>query len=171
LATRIPSHHNVGLYWSAFGEVNTAPIISMLWRKRCRVWLPVINPYNHTLYWRNYTPQLAANGRNHRHQLGMQQPHTGRRCRTAQLDTLLLPLLAIDSQGNRLGQGGGYYDRTLAKLPRFARRPHCIGLAYPWQVVGHIPTQWWDIPLDAYCHPQAYHKAGQQPLAVANLYC
>ncbi len=164
LATRIPAHHNVGLYWSAFGEVNTAPVIAMLWRKRCQVWLPVINPYNHTLYWRNYTPGLATSGRKHRHKLGMLQLHAGRRCRTAQLDTVLLPLLAIDKQGNRLGQGGGYYDRTLAKLPRYARRPHSIGLAYHGQVLDEIPCEPWDQPLKAYCTPRGYYKAATKQL-------
>jgi 5-formyltetrahydrofolate cyclo-ligase len=158
LKHKIPHHHSVGLYLSAYGEVSTQPIIAMLWHRGCQVWLPVINPYNRTLYWRKYTPQLASSWRKHRHPLGMYQSHTGSRCSTAMLDTLLVPLLAIDRQGNRLGQGGGFYDRTLAKLPRYAKRPHSIGIAYCGQVLDEIPVEPWDKPLQAFCTPRGYHN-------------
>ena len=62
-----------------------------------------------------------------------------------------VPLVACDSSGNRLGQGGGYYDRT------FAFRRHCvhwgrpllIGLAYDFQFVGELAAKPTDVPLDA----------------------
>lgn len=60
-------------------------------------------------------------------------------------DVVVLPLIAFDRAGSRLGQGGGYYDRTLAALPR-ARR---IGLAWSCQEVGAVPTDNADLPLDA----------------------
>jgi 5-formyltetrahydrofolate cyclo-ligase len=60
-------------------------------------------------------------------------------------DTVLLPMIAFDEAGYRLGYGGGFFDRTLAAL---APRPHVIGLAYE---LGHVPTihpQDWDVPAD-----------------------
>jgi len=66
------------------------------------------------------------------------------------LDLILLPLVAFDKSGHRLGMGGGYYDRTLAFLAhrRLWRKPHLLGTAYQFQQLETLPTQPWDIPLD-----------------------
>lgn len=65
------------------------------------------------------------------------------------LDLVLVPLVAFDEQGNRLGMGGGYYDRTFAFLRhrRHWRRPRLLGLAYEFQKVDALATERWDIPL------------------------
>lgn len=67
------------------------------------------------------------------------------------LDLIILPLVAFDLAGNRLGMGGGFYDRTLSfKLTRSHwRGPKLIGLAHEFQMVRRLPAQPWDIPLDA----------------------
>jgi 5-formyltetrahydrofolate cyclo-ligase len=57
-----------------------------------------------------------------------------------------MPLLGFDSMGTRLGYGGGYYDRTLARMKR---KPRLIGLAFSAQEVDTIPRESHDIPLDA----------------------
>jgi 5-formyltetrahydrofolate cyclo-ligase len=73
-------------------------------------------------------------------------------------DVLLVPLLAADHAGNRLGQGGGHYDRTLASLR--ANGPLlAIGLAWDMQLVATLPAQPWDQPLDAIATPTAFHPA------------
>lgn len=65
------------------------------------------------------------------------------------LDLIFLPLVAFDQQGDRLGRGGGYYDRTLAFLKkRRANKPLLIGVAYEFQKLDDIPTEKLDIPLD-----------------------
>ena len=64
--------------------------------------------------------------------------------KAAQLDLVLMPLVAFDHEGNRLGTGGGYYDRTFAG----ASHPLLIGLAYAAQRAGALPKDKWDIPLD-----------------------
>ena len=71
-------------------------------------------------------------------------------------DVLLVPLLAADMRGNRLGQGGGYYDRTLALL-RQQGPVLAIGLAWDVQIVEWLDTQSWDQPLDALATPTAFH--------------
>ncbi|CAN5323096.1 hypothetical protein BH10PSE1_BH10PSE1_01290 [soil metagenome] len=58
-------------------------------------------------------------------------------------DLIITPLLAFDDAGGRLGQGGGYYDRTFAALPDAVR----VGLAYEGQQVDRLPMQPHDIPL------------------------
>lgn len=73
-------------------------------------------------------------------------------------DILLVPLLAADLSGARLGQGGGHYDRTLAAL-RAQGPVRAIGLAWDMQLVPHIPAQPWDQPLDAIATPTAFHRA------------
>lgn len=61
-------------------------------------------------------------------------------------DVILMPLLGFDKHGTRLGYGGGYYDRTLAALPK---RPRLIGFAFALQEVDLIPREAHDVPLDA----------------------
>lgn len=60
-------------------------------------------------------------------------------------DTLIVPPVAFDSRCFRLGYGGGYYDRTLAALPR---RPYCIGLGYAQFQLETIHPQPHDVPMD-----------------------
>lgn len=63
-------------------------------------------------------------------------------------DIVFAPVLAFDRSGGRLGQGAGFYDRTLADLR--SRRPvMLIGVAYAGQEVDHAPTEAHDVPLDA----------------------
>lgn len=67
------------------------------------------------------------------------------------LDTLLVPLVAFDVEGNRIGMGGGYYDRTLAAATASGhadQKPVLIGVAYECQKVDTFPPDPWDIPLD-----------------------
>lgn len=64
------------------------------------------------------------------------------------LDIILVPLVAFDGSGNRLGMGKGYYDRTLARLHNRVRRPKLIGLAHHFQQVDALQPQPWDVPLD-----------------------
>ena len=62
-------------------------------------------------------------------------------------DVVLLPVVAFDGRGNRLGQGGGYYDRALGALGE--QRPPVVGVAHTFQEVESVPTEPWDIRLDA----------------------
>ena len=67
------------------------------------------------------------------------------------LSLVLMPLVAFDAKGNRLGMGGGYYDRAFnqTQWPYKTRRPLLVGVAHEFQRVPELPTESWDVPLDA----------------------
>lgn len=77
---------------------------------------------------------------------GIAQPVGGPRVR--RVDAVLIPLLAFDKSGQRLGQGGGHYDRALASK-RAYRRPLRIGYGYSMQELPHVPTDAHDVSLHA----------------------
>ncbi len=78
---------------------------------------------------------------------GIEEPTGARTVPLDAHDVVLAPLVAFDRQGHRLGQGGGYYDRALAGTG--SNRPVFIGVAHSFQEVDAIPTEPWDVPLDA----------------------
>lgn len=75
------------------------------------------------------------------------------------LDLILVPLVAFDAQGHRLGMGAGFYDRTLAARARRThwRRPRLIGVAYDFQKVAKLVPALWDVPLDGVVTPAQWH--------------
>ncbi|MGN0915290.1 MAG: 5-formyltetrahydrofolate cyclo-ligase [Succinivibrio sp.] len=60
------------------------------------------------------------------------------------IDALIVPLVGFDKKGNRLGMGGGYYDRMLKKISKNCR---VIGIAYSFQEIDDVPVESWDVPL------------------------
>lgn len=75
-------------------------------------------------------------------------------------DVVFVPLLAFDASGARLGQGGGYYDRTLAPLVSRAPRPWFVGLAYAGQELDHLPREPHDIALHGVLTEIGYRPCG-----------
>lgn len=74
------------------------------------------------------------------------------------LDIVFLPLLAFDAAGNRLGMGGGYYDRCFAAHQRRStKRPFRVGLGFAWQQAARLPAQNWDVPLHAVVTEQGWY--------------
>ena len=69
----------------------------------------------------------------------------------SELDVLMVPLVAFDNQGQRLGMGGGFYDRTLQNWQQHNVLP--IGLAHDCQQVEALPVADWDVPLKAIITP------------------
>jgi 5-formyltetrahydrofolate cyclo-ligase len=82
-------------------------------------------------------------------------PKNSKICSPENLDLVLVPLLAFDNQHNRLGMGGGYYDKTFAFLKnsknletKIPSKPYLLGLAYSFQYQTKLPLESWDIPID-----------------------
>jgi 5-formyltetrahydrofolate cyclo-ligase len=68
-------------------------------------------------------------------------------------DLILVPLIAIDSRGTRLGRGKGHYDRALARLKKSGARLVGVGWSHQ-RMTQPIPADEWDIPLDAFASPE-----------------
>lgn len=128
------------------GELDLRPAVRRLWRAGKRCYLPALS--GHRLRFLPY----AAGSPLRRNRYGIPEPalrhHRHWRDLRA-LDVVLVPLVAFDGRGNRLGMGGGYYDRTFAYLARARlwHRPLLIGVGYRFQRVGALPERAWDVPL------------------------
>jgi 5-formyltetrahydrofolate cyclo-ligase len=78
-------------------------------------------------------------------------------------DLVLVPLVAVDHRGSRLGRGKGHYDRVLARLKRGGSR--LVGIGWPLQrLADTIPADDWDVPLDAFASSEGLEWFGQIPL-------
>jgi 5-formyltetrahydrofolate cyclo-ligase len=111
-----------------------------------RAYLPVLHERRlWFLAYTNATPMVS-------NRYGILEPSAASAVRTplAALDIALVPLVAFDDHGHRLGMGGGYYDRTFAYLRhrKHWRRPKLIGVAFEFQRLAELPAQPWDVPLD-----------------------
>lgn len=137
--------HRLACFFSADGEIDTEPAIHMAWQQRKAVFLPVLQADHSTpLAFRAYRRDSAMQ----RNRYGILEPGEGELVAGHALDLVLAPLVAFDAQGNRLGMGGGYYDRTFAHVQhQHARHPRLLGLAYAFQQVQALPAEPWDVPL------------------------
>ncbi len=128
-------------YWPIVTEIDVRPLMARLIDRGIRAALPLIEADGATLAFRAWRPEddLDAGPR------GTMQPRAdASRARPA---VALVPLLAFDRDGYRLGQGGGYYDRTLAALRREGPLT-AIGVGYALQRVDAVPREAHDQPLD-----------------------
>lgn len=65
------------------------------------------------------------------------------------LDLVIMPLVAVDKAGNRMGMGGGYYDRSFAfRKKQGIKTPQLLGFAYDFQLINQVIAEPWDVPLD-----------------------
>ena len=79
--------------------------------------------------------------------LGVPEPTSEIEEELETLDLVIVPLVATDQNGNRLGHGAGYYDKTFDSA-KLLKRPKLVGLAHSFQVVKKIQSEEWDVPLD-----------------------
>ena len=80
-----------------------------------------------------------------RNRFAIAEPVGGAPVSPRRLAAVLVPLVAFDGAGRRLGMGGGHYDRRFAAAPR----PVLVGIAHALQRVERLPSRSWDVPLDA----------------------
>ena len=151
----LAAQQKIGTYLSAFGEVDTAPLINWCFKQQKQLYLPKVRHVDQKLLWLRVSRRQWQNYRFHRHSLGMQQPHHQRGIAIRQLDVVIMPLLAFDLRGTRLGMGGGFYDRTLAGCQL---RPFRLGIAYDFQQVDYLPRHPWDQTLDAIATPTRLYR-------------
>ena len=139
---------HIALYLANDSEIDPYLLIEHASFLGKKVYLPILSPLKNSLYFAPYKTGdcLKLN------RFKILEPicHPSKWKTARQLDLLLLPLVAFDADGNRMGMGGGFYDRTLAYLQhrRFWKKPTLVGLAHEIQKVGQLNTHSWDIPLD-----------------------
>jgi len=141
----------IAFYFPAGKEVDLFPLIEFAWAANKEVYLPVLGLRHTGQLW--FVPFRPDDGL-YLNRFGIPEPVHDKRHRKTKLrnlDIILMPLVAFDSRGNRIGMGGGFYDRTLAnsQVTKGWRRPKRIGIAYSAQQIRSIPGEKWDIPLHA----------------------
>ncbi|MBR2513563.1 MAG: 5-formyltetrahydrofolate cyclo-ligase [Halomonas sp.] len=142
----------ISLYLPVNGEIDPTPLLPWLRQRNVEVYLPVLRPFSANSLWfvvyRGTTPMV-------KNRFGIAEPcprfAANRRHRLPAwaLDTLIVPLVGFDAEANRMGMGGGFYDRSLAFMQRKGPAPALIGVAHACQQVEALPVEPWDIPLNA----------------------
>ena len=141
---------NIALYLGTAEEIDTAPLILRLLRLNCALHVPRIRAGGRLQFVRfTAGAPLRAN------RYGIAEPTAS--ALAVRLDLIVLPLVAFDAQGRRLGMGGGYYDRWLAGA-RSVRRPLRVGLAFALQEVRAVPAATQDVFLDAVVTEQGLRR-------------
>lgn len=145
----------VALYGAQGSEMDTAPLARALMVHGLDLALPVVVRRDAPLAFRRWRPgdPLELD------QAGCAAPLD--LAGEVTPDLIMVPLLAFDAAGGRLGQGGGYYDRTLEALRALGRVPRiaAIGLGYAAQELDNLPMDPHDQPLDGVLTEAGYRSA------------
>lgn len=134
---------SIAFYLPFQGEISPIPLMNKLALQGVQCALPVLHPFSAGyLQFARYTGEqdLCMN------RFGILEPRLTVQnivC-LEEIELIFVPLVACDKQHNRLGMGGGFYDRTLALMPNAIT----VGLAHRCQQVEQLPVESWDIPLD-----------------------
>jgi 5-formyltetrahydrofolate cyclo-ligase len=137
-------------FWPMPGEIDIRPLLHALIARGNPVVLPVTAKRGDPLSFRLWCPDDAMT----RERFGTMRPVGEARVP----DVLLVPLLAFDRRGYRLGYGGGFYDRTLAGLPgRLA-----IGCGFAAQELDEVPVGPYDVPLAAIATERGVIRCGDK---------
>lgn len=138
----------IALFLAQDGELSTNRLAKALLKRGHKIYLPVLN----TLRGRDmaFAP-FEENTQMKPNQFGILEPMVPHQHHLTgkQLSLVLMPLTCFDEDGNRIGMGGGFYDKTFAFKQHLKHtHPKLIGWAHECQKVSSIPTEKWDIPLD-----------------------
>ena len=136
LAPRLHDGARIGAYIASDAEVYLTPVMELCWQRGLAVALPVVVPNG--LRFADYQPGDPMRRNRYSILEPSSPPH-------AAPTLVLTPLVAFDSQGHRLGRGGGYYDRYLAAHPT----AQGIGIAHECQRATQLPAGPLDVPLAA----------------------
>jgi len=136
--------NSVACYLPMKDEVDSAMVIERAWRANKRVFCPVIGNHGDMIF-RRLTRETILQRSN----FGLWEPTNSDSISPQQLDLVITPLVAFDDENNRIGMGGGYFDRCFAFLKKNKqwKRPKLMGVAFACQKVEEIHANPWDIPL------------------------
>lgn len=145
----------VAAYVSVGREPDTRALLEGLRERGTRVLLPVLLP-DDDLDWAAYEGAESLSPARR----GLLEP-TGERlgpAAVAGVDTVLLPGLAVDRRGMRLGRGGGSYDRVLARVEGAGTRPALVVLLHSGELLDEVPAEPHDRPVHAAVTPEGVHR-------------
>jgi 5-formyltetrahydrofolate cyclo-ligase len=137
----------IAAYYSVGTEPDTRGLVYALWKRGSYVLLPVLRA-DGDLDWASYEgPDSLVPGPR-----GLREPGEPPRGvgAVARADAVFVPALAVDQAGNRLGRGGGSYDRALARVGPLIP---LIALIYDGELVDHVPAEPHDVPVRAAVSP------------------
>ncbi|PLW75227.1 5-formyltetrahydrofolate cyclo-ligase [Cohaesibacter celericrescens] len=131
----------IGLFLPIKSEINASMLVEPLRERGARLALPVPIGRTGMIFraWERDAPLVDAG-------FGTVGPE-----KTAEElipDCLIMPLLAFDARGDRLGYGAGHYDRYISERIIEGRKPQLIGLAFSFQKLDKVPVGSYDLPLD-----------------------
>ena len=144
---------SLALYVAQDGEIDPTLIAQAAWQNNIPLYLPVIDTtQTGVMAFHQWLPDsiMAAN------RFGIPEPQNTAEIAAQSLHTVLLPLVGFDTQGNRLGMGGGFYDRAFA-FTQSDSTTRLIGLAHECQKVPQLPCENWDIPLQGILTDQGFY--------------
>jgi len=132
-------------YLAFQGEIDVAAILDELRRQSVTTFVPMLQ--GETLAfaeWSDSTPTTV-------NRFGIVEPEVPEPdwINADTLDAVLVPLVGFDAKGQRMGMGGGFYDKTFANRKNGQAPPWLIGVAHSIQQVETVYADWWDVPLDA----------------------
>jgi 5-formyltetrahydrofolate cyclo-ligase len=140
----------VAVYLAYGHEASCDSLIELAHARGCTVYVPRVVSYRYrrmVFVPHKLDAKLTAN------KYGIAEPAKQNIASTPirRLDLVVLPVVAVDQQGYRLGSGAGFYDRALHHLRqgRRWRRPKLLALAYDVQCIERLPSHRWDVPVDA----------------------
>lgn len=140
----------IALYFASNGEITTDELMVRVWQSGRQCYLPVLTYLMGERLW--FAP-VKRDSKFLINRFGIPEPVVASRylVDARQLDLILMPLVGFDKRGNRLGMGGGFYDRTLAFKHHRQNwmRPRLIGLAHECQRVDNLEANPWDVPMHA----------------------
>ena len=147
--------NKIALYWSVNCEISANSLISYFIKEGSQCFLPVIsNDKGSKLlefsFYKKESPII-------KNRFGIPEPIKSKFVDLNEIDIVFLPCVCFDSRGNRIGMGGGYYDKTLSKL-KDKRSTQFIMLAYDFQEVESCLPEKHDIKADACLTPSQFFK-------------
>lgn len=131
--------HTILLYWSMEDEVQTHDFVNR-WYKEKTILLPCVD--GDDLRLRQYTgPECLVSGE----QFGIGEPTGPEYTELEKVEMIIVPGVAFDTHNNRMGRGRGFYDRLLKSTPNAFK----VGVAFGFQMVELVPTEAFDVPMNA----------------------
>ena len=154
---KVAKAQHIGISLSNDGEIDTFEFIKWCWANNKHVYLPVVHPFSkgHLLFLEYEKNTEMVLNRYGIYEPKLEKPHA---CAMKKLELVFTPLVAFDQEGNRIGMGGGYYDRMLEPWFKEKEGPYPIGLAHDCQKVTHVPIENWDIPLPEIITPSQHYQ-------------